>query len=72
MPVDGFGSNLWKNLQAVKLGDDGGIEAPVRANGRDGIVVGSDAVANLDPVVGAETSPTHGPLRRLWSRMVRR
>lgn len=29
----GFCEGLWKNLQAIKLGKDGGIEAPARADG---------------------------------------
>lgn len=36
MADDGFGSGIWKNLQAVRFGKDGEIEAPVRANGRCG------------------------------------
>jgi hypothetical protein len=31
MPNDGIGSSLWRNVQAVKVGKDGGIEASVRA-----------------------------------------
>lgn len=42
------GSQLWKNLEAVKIGEDGGIEVPLRANGRDGIVLGVDAVARAE------------------------
>jgi hypothetical protein len=31
MPNDGIGSSLWRNVQAVKVRKDGGIEASVRA-----------------------------------------
>ena len=48
MPNDGFGSKLWKNVQAFKLGPDGRIEAPVRASSRQGIVIGVDAIAKSD------------------------
>jgi hypothetical protein len=44
----GFGEDLWKNVRAVRLVRDGGIEAPVRADGDRGIVVGIDAVAAGD------------------------
>jgi hypothetical protein len=56
MPDDGFGSGLWKNIQAVKFGKDGGIEAPVRANGRDGIEFGLDAIAKGEEARAAEPS----------------
>jgi hypothetical protein len=48
MAEQGFGSGLWKNVQAIRLGKDGGIEAPVRADGRDGIVAGMSHVAEVD------------------------
>ena len=71
MPEDGFGSNLWKNAQAIEFGDGGGIEVPVRANGTDGIVIGVDTVATTDAAGQPGTPPTPGPLRRLWNRMLR-
>jgi hypothetical protein len=37
---DGWGSDLWKQLQQVKVTRDDGIKAPVSADGKDGIVVG--------------------------------
>lgn len=71
MTDDGFGSGLWKNLQSVKLGKDGGIEAPVRADGRDGIVVGLDAIEQQEHGQVDQTPP--GPLkRRWWRRLLRR
>lgn len=48
MDDEGFASKLWKNVKAVRLGKDGGLEAPVRADGRDGIRVGLDAVAETE------------------------
>ena len=44
MPDEGFGSGLWKNIQAVQFGREGEMLAPVRADGSEGIVVGVDAV----------------------------
>lgn len=60
---DGFGSGLWENVQAVRLGPHGGIEAPVRANGRDGIVAGVHHVAAADEAPAPE--PRRGWLARL-------
>lgn len=73
MPDDGFGSSLWRNIQAIKIGKDGGIEAPVRANSRQGIVVGLDAIAKSDAADAADaaTSSTPGAIRRLWNRLLR-
>jgi hypothetical protein len=45
MPDEEFGSFLGKNLKAVKFGKDGGIEIPIRANERDGVAFGVDAIA---------------------------
>jgi hypothetical protein len=59
MPSDGFGSSLWKNVQAVKFGKDGGIEVPVRANSRQGIVIGVDAIAASD-ASRPEATPERG------------
>lgn len=73
MSEDGFGSRLWKNMQAVRLGQHGGIEAPIRANGRDGIVIGVDAVREREAAAAAPPGPTTpGVLRELWCRMLRR
>lgn len=72
MPSDGFGSSLWKNVQAVKFGKDGGIEVPVRANSRQGIVIGVDAIAASDASQPAATPGTGerapGFSRRLFRR----
>ena len=40
----GFGEDLWRNAQAVRLDNIGALQAPVRADGRRGIVVGLDRV----------------------------
>jgi len=69
MPDDGFGSALWKNVRAVKLGKDGGIEAPVRANGRDGIEVGVDAVAAGERRKAGPGRADAAPARRGWRRI---
>jgi hypothetical protein len=71
MADDGFGSDLWKHLQGIKLGHDGGIEAPARTNARDGIVVGRDAVAAADAAAGKDDAPTKRTERRWWARLLR-
>ena len=71
MADKGFGSDLWKNLQAVKLSKDGGLEAPVRANGKDGIVVGVDAVAASEAAAHSSSSD-EAPRERWWRRLARR
>ncbi|HEY3528150.1 MAG TPA: hypothetical protein VGK78_03295 [Nocardioides sp.] len=70
MADEGFGSSLWKNVEAIKLGQDGGIEAPVRADDRDGIVVGLGHLAEAD--ARRSTAPTPPPRRRWWVRLLRR
>lgn len=72
MPNDGFGSSLWRNVQAVRLGKDGGIEAPVRANSRQGIVIGVDAVAASDASLAANCAPRADESRGFWRRLFRR
>ena len=67
----GFGEDLWKNVRAVRLVRDGGIEAPVRADGDRGIVVGIDAVARGEADSDA-TSRTPGPAMRWLHRLLRR
>ncbi len=72
MSKGGFGSDLWKNVSAIKLGKDGGIEAPVRANSRQGIVVGLDAVAKSDAALRRADEAEARPRRRGWRRLLRR
>ena len=68
----GFGEGLWKNVQAIKLGKDGGIEAPVRADGEHGIVVGVDAIANASPDERDKATRTPGWMRTRLRRLLRR
>ena len=72
MPDEGFGSNLWKNAQAIKLGRDGGIDAPVRASDRDGVVAGVEHVSEVDGRVRDEAAPSPPPRRGWWARLWRR
>lgn len=58
----GFGAGLWKQAQQVRLQPDGTLEAPVQANGEDGIVVG-DPPLQVFPTGGAAKKP--GLLTRL-------
>jgi hypothetical protein len=71
MADQGFGSDLWKNLQEIKLGEDGGVDAPVRANGRDGIVVGVDHAAAAD-TASAEPAGSSPRRRGGWAWLRRR
>jgi hypothetical protein len=76
MPENGFGSELWRNVQAVKLGPDGEIQAPVRADGREGIVVGVDHVADSDAEAARESQAAQASKARRapgwWARLTRR
>jgi hypothetical protein len=71
MPDKGFGSDLWRNLQAIKLGKDGGIEAPVRASDRDGVVVGVEHVAEAERVRSRDAVPPEPRKRGRWARLLR-
>jgi hypothetical protein len=75
MPNEELGSFLGKNLKAVKFGKDGGIEIPIRANERDGITFGVDAIAEREHALGVAATrdsdrsvPRHPWWRRLSSR----
>lgn len=70
MAKEGFGAELWKSVQAVRFGKDGGIDIPVRANGRQGIVVGATAVAKSDAAHPRPARPEPSRFRRLWNRIV--
>lgn len=72
MAKGGFGSELWKNVSAVRLGKDGGIKAPVRANSKQGIVVGLNAVARSDAALRKAEQPQVRPPRRGWRRLLHR
>ncbi|RNL64213.1 hypothetical protein EFK50_06680 [Nocardioides marmoriginsengisoli] len=58
-----FGEDLGKNLRAVQVTRDGGINVPVRAD-RDGIRLGTDAVATPP----APRRSRRSLLRRLFRR----
>src|SRR5689334_11753024 len=68
MSDGGFGTSLWKNVRAVTFGKDGGIEAPVRANGRDGIEVGLGAIAEGEARGAQEDRTGVASTRRRWRR----
>jgi hypothetical protein len=74
MADDGFGSALWRNVQAVKLGKDGGLEVPVRASSSEGIVIGVDAIAESDArrSSAAEAPAGAARARGFWRRLLRR
>jgi hypothetical protein len=75
MPDEEFGSFLGKNLKAVKFGKDGGIEIPIRANERDGVAFGVDAIAENERAHRAATaseSDPSVPRRSWWRRLVSR
>jgi hypothetical protein len=66
----GFGEDLWRNAQAVRLDHTGALHAPVRADGRRGIVVGIDRVAAAE--AAAAPSPSRGGFAAFLRRLVRR
>ena len=68
MADKGFGSDLWKNVQSVKFDKDGALHVPVRANGKDGIVVGVDAIARSEATRPAPTESRPSWWRRLLRR----
>ena len=68
----GFGEDLWKNVQAVKLGRDGGLEAPVRGDGEQGIRVGLDAVSKAAAAEQETTVRSSGRIGRWVRRLTRR
>lgn len=40
-----FRNPIWEQMQKIKLTREGGLEAPVKANGKDGIVIGDPPLA---------------------------
>lgn len=64
----GFGTDLWKQMQKVRIDRDGTYRAPVKANGRDGIVIGDPP---LDPLGIRRSAPTPRLLHRLKLRLAR-
>ncbi|MEZ5094989.1 MAG: hypothetical protein R2731_01950 [Nocardioides sp.] len=64
MADKGFGSNLWQNVQAIRIKPDGSLTGPVRATAKDGIVGGVDAVAKADAAHAAAAAGEAPPARR--------
>lgn len=60
----GFGSSLWKDLQKVRV-TRGTVEAPVTADGEDGIRIGTVPAA---PPAGPTAPRRPGLLARLFRR----
>lgn len=69
MSKGGFGSELWKNVEAVRFGKRGGIDVPVLASSRQGIVVGVRPVTTSDAAVAAQSSLKRRERSRLWRRV---
>ena len=67
----GFGEDLWRNAQAVRLDNIGALQAPVRADGRRGIVVGLDRV-DAGAAQSLPTSPAPSRFGVLVRRLARR
>lgn len=63
----GFENPIWKQIQKIELESDGTMTLPVKANGKDGVVIG-------DPPLGVpprlEKKP--GLIARLVGRLRRR
>lgn len=71
----GFASEIWDNVRSVRLGKHGGIEAPVRASSRDGILIGKRAIvrsrrarAKQARAAAARSGETES--RRWWQRVL--
>jgi len=71
MAQKGFGSDLWKNVNAVRL-KDGAIQVPVRAGSKTGIVAGVDAVASADKKARSAPASESPAPRSWWRRLIRR
>lgn len=61
----GFGSSIWNDLQKVRV-TKGKVEAPVRADGTDGVQIGSFELPNETPKPAGERK------RGLFARLFRR
>jgi hypothetical protein len=66
----GFENPLWMQLQKIKVTREGGIEAPVKANGTDGIVIGDPPLFVAPPA--RDSAPRPGLFTRLLRRLARR
>jgi hypothetical protein len=67
----GFENPLWKQIQQIKVTREGGIQAPVKANGTDGIVIG-DPPLFVTPPAPESASRKPGLLARLLRRLALR
>jgi len=67
----GFENPLWKQIQQIKVTREGGIQAPVKANGTDGIVIG-DPPLFVTPPAPESVSRKPGLLARLRQRLALR
>jgi hypothetical protein len=67
----GFENPLWTQIQKIKVTRAGGIEAPVKANGTDGIVIGDPPLFVTPPAADSEVR-TPGLFARLLRRLTRR
>ena len=68
-----FGQDLWRHVEAVHVDRDGTFRAPARITEEDGLVVGADAVAQVD--AHREHAAAAVPAARrpgLLSRLLRR
>jgi hypothetical protein len=66
----GFENPLWTQLQQIKVTREGGVQAPVKANGTDGIVIG-DPPLFVTPPAPDSAPATPGLLTRLLRRFTR-
>ncbi|MFC7503666.1 hypothetical protein ACOACQ_04695 [Nocardioides sp. CPCC 206347] len=65
----GLGSGIWSDARKVRV-TKGKVEAPVRANGTDGIQIGSYKLPASSPKPAGERKP--GLLARLFARLSKR
>lgn len=65
----GSGRGIWSDLQKVRV-TNGKVEAPVRANGTDGIQIGSYKLPASTPKPAGERRP--GLVARLFARLSKR
>jgi hypothetical protein len=66
-----FRNPLLELMQQIKLTREGGLELPVKANGKDGIVVGDPPMFMTPPLPDAAPRQP-GRLARLLRRLTRR
>ena len=59
----GFGEDLYRQMQKVRIDKDGTFRAPIKANGTDGIVFGDPPLADArpDPAEPGASAPVKAP-----------